>query len=214
MTVVREQVWEVRNRLADFGLDEERLRDVVRRGHLAFVTCTNNHPRFIPGIWAWGETVRALREYVLPLGWRRSDENNYSVVIDPSDQMAIAVATGDEGTGQAGLLPTTKTPKGPTTVDAVTNNQFAFSFLADASDPVPVVAADADEERITWMLLFQRANNEVRCELSLPYSIGSDGKIDRWAERILLRSVPLDGDLMEVIPPTQPDVSIEVKRRA
>jgi hypothetical protein len=45
--------------------------------------------------------------------------------------------------------------------------------------------------------------------------MGADGHIDGWLERILLGSIPLDGDMGEIVPPrTQPDISIDVRRRA
>ena len=69
---------------------------------------------------------------------------------------------------------------------------------------------------MTWILLIHRASNEVRCELSLPISIGDDGHIDAWSERILLGSIPLDGHLGEAIPapPDLPEITINVRRRA
>ena len=61
-----------------------------------------------------------------------------------------------------------------------------------------------------------RTINEVRCELSLPFSIAEDGHIDAWRERILLGSIPLDGDLAEAVPapPALPEITIDVKLRA
>lgn len=91
--ILRVEAWDVHGRLSDLGVTEQALSDAVRRGYLAYSNCTANHPPLIPGIWAWGETVRALREYLLPLGWTRSDEDNYSLVINPSGEIAIAVAT-------------------------------------------------------------------------------------------------------------------------
>jgi|CXWL01.1.fsa_nt_gi hypothetical protein len=215
--VMRGEPSDVRARLADLGLEEEPLRDVVRQGYLAFANCTENHPPLIPGILAWGETIRALREYLLPIGWTRSDENNYSVVIDPTGRIAIAVATGDDGTGQAGATPSTKAPKGPSTSAAVNVNQLELDFrieltaLEARTNPV-----EQSEARIvTWLLLMRRAPGEVRCELSLPSSMKADGHIDGWRERILLGSIPLDGDMVEVVPPPAvPDITIDVRRRA
>lgn len=214
-TVVRVESWNVHTRLAELGLEEEPLRDVVRRGYLAYITCTANHPRLIPSIWAWGETVRALREYVLPIGWRRSDENNYSLVIDPTGRVAVAVATGDEGTGAPAAFPSTKAPKGQSTLDAITANRLQLSLFMEPESVAPADSPDdLGAERVTWLLLIYRSANEVRCELSLPSSMGVDGRIDGWRERILLGSVPLDGDLVEVVPPASPDITIDVKRRA
>jgi len=213
-TVICVQPQDVHDRLAELGLEEEPLRDVVRRGYLAYITCTANHPRMIPGIWAWGEMVRALREYLLPLNWRRSEENNYSVVIDPAGGMAIAVATGDDGTARSDATPTTDCSKGPCTAEAVAANQFQFGFM----EPEPPTAATESpaqrSDKLTWLLLVHRAELEVRCELSLPSSIGSGGRVDGWIERILLGTVPIDGDELEVVPPDLPDISVDVKRRA
>ncbi|MGH8570600.1 MAG: hypothetical protein ACREXU_21995, partial [Gammaproteobacteria bacterium] len=78
--ILRVEGRDVHGRLSDLGMTEQGLSDAVRRGNLAYSNRTANHPPLIPGIWAWGETVRALREYLLPLGWTRSDEDNYSLV--------------------------------------------------------------------------------------------------------------------------------------
>jgi hypothetical protein len=73
-----------------------------------------------------------------------------------------------------------------------------------------------DQQRTTWILLVHRSQGEVRCELSLPTSMGPDGRVDGWQERIILGSIPTDPDLLEVAsptPPQQPDIDIAVKRR-
>lgn len=211
--ILRVEAWDVHGRLSDLGVTEQGLSDAVRRGYLAYSNCTANHPPLIPGIWTWGETVRALREYLLPLGWTRSDEGNYSLVINPSGETAIVVATGDEGTGRAEASPSTKAPKGPNTINAIAANQL--NLFAE-SPPFPAAAkpSDARDEKVTWFLLFHRATSEVRCELSLPSSIRTDGKIDAWRERILLGSIPLDSDFVEVAPAALPDITIDVKRKA
>src|SRR6185369_4498686 len=100
IVIVRHEPGDVRQRLAALGLEEEALKDTVRRGQLAFVSCTANHPPQFPGMAAWAETVRALREYLVPLGWQRSNDNNYALVVDSDGVVAIAVATGNESTGR------------------------------------------------------------------------------------------------------------------
>jgi hypothetical protein len=163
---------------------------------------------------AWAETVCALREYVIPLGWYRSNERNYALAVDPAGTTAIAVATGNDGTGRAGATPSTNARKGPSTLEAVAVNQFQFSFMAEYQSAPNDAPSDENGHRTTWFLLIHRANNEVRCELSLPISIGEDGRIDAWRERILLGSTPLDGDLAVPVPPQLLDITIDVKRRA
>jgi hypothetical protein len=209
--VLRQEPGDVRGRLDELGLEEEPLKDAVRRGQLAFLNCTPNHPPPFPGMSAWAETVCALREYVIPLGWQRSNDNNYALSVDPEGCIAIAVATGNDCTGRADATPSTNARKGPSTLEAIAVNQLRFSFM----DERPV-SSDRTNHRATWILLIHRAVNEVRCELSLPISIADDGHIDAWRERILLGSIPLDGDLAEAVPtpPPLPEITIDVKRRA
>ena len=159
--------------------------------------------------------VRGLREYLLP-AWSRCDENNYSLVVNPSDTMAIAVATGDDATGRIDVSPTTKSSKGPSTADAVSSNQLQLE-LPYIFDSAPAAADDGapEEKRITWIFLVHRARDEVRCELSLPTSMGTDGRVDKWRERIILKAFPTDPEVIEIRPPQPlPDISVDVKRRA
>lgn len=214
---IRVETDDVRDRLAELGLEETSIADVVRRGYGVFISCTANDPPLFPGFAAWAQMVRALRENLLPQKWERSDENNYSLVINPEGTMAIAVATGDDATGRAGAIPTTKSSKGPSTVEAVTSNQFQLSLdFPPVPIPSPARPADLDDKRMTWILLVHRAMDEVRYELSLPRSMGSDGRIDSWQERIILGSIPVDLEVLEISPPQpqQPDIRVDVKRRA
>ncbi len=215
-TVIRRDAWDVGSRLAELGLEEERLREVVRRGHVAYASCTGNHPPFIPAIWAWGETVRALREYLLPLKWERSNDRNYSLTVDPMGRVAIAVATGNDATGRSDVSPSTKAPKGPSTAEAILVNQLLLGFMEPEPEPAVAESSSAvvEEPAATWVLLVHRTADEVRCELSLPSSITVDGRIDGWTERILLGPIPLDGEPVDVLPPHQPDIIIDVRRRA
>lgn len=216
MTQIYMEAEAIDDRLAQMGLEESRLAEIVRRGYLAFASCTPNDPPLYPGFSAWAAMVRALREYLLPQ-WARCDENNYSLVINPSGTMAIAVATGDDATGRTDASPTTKSSKGPSTIDAVASNQMQLElpYVFDAA-PVSEVGDSLEEKRMTWILLVHRARGEVRCELSLPTSMGSDGRVDGWRERIILKAIPTDPELVEITPPQpmQPDISVDVKRRA
>jgi hypothetical protein len=214
MTKTYVDILDSQTRLAELGVEEEPLIEVVRRGYVAFASCTPNDPPLAPGFLSWSTMVRALREYLLP-EWERSDENNYSLVINPSGTVAIAVATGDDGTGRVDGTPTTKSSKGPSTADAVTSNQLQLELFPPVE--VPARSVVAENHRIAWILLVHRAKGEVRCELSLPSSMGTDGRVDRWEERIILKSVPTDpAALDDVVPPhlpVLPDISVDVKRR-
>lgn len=207
---VRHDVEDVQARLAELGLEEGALAEVVRRGFIAFVSCTANHPPLYPGFSAWAQMVCALREYLLPLGWMRSDESNYSLVVNAADTIAIAVATGDDATGQPLSEPTTKSPRGTCTIDAVSVNQAQLSLPFEFPPIAPT-----EDKRLTWILLVHRASNELRCELSLPLSMASNGRVETWRERIILGSIPIDPAMFELPEPLSPlpDVTVDVKRR-
>ncbi|AMP74354.1 hypothetical protein RALBFv3_09370 [Ralstonia solanacearum] len=209
---------DVESCLARLGLEEGRLAEIVKRGYVAFASCTPNDPPLYPGFSAWAAMVRALREYLLPEGWERCNDNNYSLVINPAGNVAIAVATGDDATGRKDTQPTTKSSKGPSTAEAVTSNQLQLDFGFPLIEvPEPARSVSSEEQRMTWILLVHRAQGEVRCELSLPTSMGMDGRVDGWRERIILGAIPTDPDTVEItppLPPDQPDINVDVKRRA
>jgi hypothetical protein len=72
------------------------------------------------------------------------------------------------------------------------------------------------KERTTYILLLYRDSRQqvVRSELSIPTSMNSDGRINSWKERILLPAVPFDGTPIDFVEPNEPDLDIEIKRRA
>lgn len=198
-------------RLAQLGLVESDLRDPVHQGMLALSECTPNDPPLIPGITAWGRVVRSLREGLILKGWSRSDEGNYSLVISPEGTIAIATATGDEYTGDPLANPATKSIKGPRTQSAVEFNSQQLVLFPDFQPP-----ASGDDGKATWILLqhFDNVKKEVRIELSLPVSYS--GRVDGWAERIILGSLPFDSAANITVPllPDLPDIEVPLRRRA
>ena len=83
----------VDERLEALGISRQILYDAIMAGEAARATCTSNDPPILPGLLAWGRTVRALGELLAPLGWKRRDEGNYSTIEDGRLGIAIAVAT-------------------------------------------------------------------------------------------------------------------------
>jgi hypothetical protein len=55
---------------------------------------------------------------------------------------------------------------------------------------------------------------EIRLELSRPSDISKDGRISEWSERIILGSIPFDDELVEIYPPSGPDIEINIRRKA
>lgn len=212
--VTRTEVVDVEARLAELGLTEGIFHNAILQGLLARSETTLNHPPLYAGFVTWGNTVRALRDELIPLQWERDNENNYSRVFNSSRTMAIAIATGDENTGNPNATPMTRSPKGSATNQAVESNAAQFSFAGEGFDKVDLSNEDEADVK-TWLLMFSIVGNEVRCELSLP--IACNGKVDGWMERIILRSIQLDPTNID-IPisplPEMPDIDVAISRRA
>ena len=168
-----------------FGLTQADLQDVIMAGYLARINCTAHHPKTFPGFTQWGETVRALRDKTVPAGWTVIEENNFPLSAHPTNNVVIAVQTGDRETGTTGN-PSNRAPKGANTEDAVAINQRQLSLFDTLPDLQP---SEDGTEPIMWVLLYHVAPNEIRFELSLPLKMVG-GKIRSWNERILLPAIP------------------------
>lgn len=138
-------------------------------------------------------------------------KKNYSRAFHPHGHVAIAVATGNEATGTLSS-PSTKSVKGPSTVDAVEVNRLQ-AWLPGMEPSILSNEQEKDNQEITWLLLIHHAANEIRSELSHPVDIGADGRVSVWRERILLQSLPLDPSFSDVRPPVQPDIEVQVVRK-
>ena len=208
--------FDVSSRLAQLGVPEIALRTAVGRGQLAVDNCTANHPRMYAPFAGWAETVRGLRDEMGAERWTNSDDRGYALCIDPTGKIAIAVATGNEQTGVATGNPSTKASKGPSTLEAVLVNARQLGlFEALENAPAPAAPAHVEQEkRATWILLFHRAGDETRAELSLPVAFGEGDRVTAWRERIILGPIARDPQSLRIEPPDLPDLDVHVKRRA
>lgn len=194
-------------RLSHLGIPMVALTESVWQGYLARSRTTDNHPRISRGFIMWAETVAVLREQLRPYSWAKSDKCNYELTVNEEESLAIVVTTGDEATGMAGVTPSNKCPKGVNTVEAVEANKQQDMF----SELLPEI--EEIQGFTTWVLMLHLAADEIRAELSLPSSI-SNGKINGWKERILLPSMPLDDDSIEIEVPNLPDIEVPIKKKA
>lgn len=203
----------VSDALSRLGLSEEVLLNAAMQGYLARANCTANHPTLFPSFVAWGEAVRALRDGLAPSGWVVNNDRNWPRTFHPEGHIALTVATGNEATGRAADSPTTTSSKGPSTVSALEVNRL--QAWLPGMEPIEIDADnDAKNKPTTWLLLVHHAKDEIRSELSLPLDINHEGRVSVWCERILLKSMPLDPVLAEIVPPDQPDIDVIVRRKA
>jgi hypothetical protein len=200
---------DVAARLEDLGLEEGVLIEALQQANLYRVRLTTHHPRLYRYSVLTNETVAALRDLLVPKGWEKRDEGHYELVINPERTIAIAVASGDLGTGDRMRDSSNRSPKGPHTARAVETNRQGdlFSELL----PVEPIAGELVE---TWILLHRVQGNEIRIELSRPNNFDEAGKITSWSERIVLGVIPLDEEGTPLPLPNLPDIDIAISRKS
>jgi hypothetical protein len=204
---------EALDRLAELGLSVEIIEKTLRRAEAEAATCTAFDPPIMAGFMRYGRTIRFLREDLVPAGWEFDNPRNFCRTIHPSRKFALVATSGDEGTGNPKLTPTTKHPKGYATVRAVeTNGQLTLDFPG-----IRIEAEGSDAEQLaTWFLLYRVTEDEIRAEVSLPNGmVGAN--ITDWLERVILPSFPREDDRLAAV--TVPDDGglgeyvVEVNRR-
>lgn len=214
-TIIHETPAAAMRRLTELGVSLEALQRAVAAGHAARITCTPNDAPFIPGSHGWSYTIRTLREELCPLGWRKADPNNFSLVINDARKINIVVESGDALTRFAHASSRTKSLKGLYTEAAILRNTLAGDmFPEDLSEDLRRVAAIL--EYPTWVLLIYITDDEYRAELSLPAEM-EGSQIVGWEERIFVPDPdePLGGRVIEPSTGDQgPDIDVPVRRKA
>lgn len=208
---VRTSPIEITDALTGLGLSAEVLREATLVGESARDSCTANDPPNAAGFVAWARTVRALREILIPQGWTRNDDTNFSTIISPDSRTAIAVATGDEGTGNPKTTPKTKYPKGPATIAAIDSNRKQLQ-LFEINEIISEKAAGDGVN--TWMLVRRRAGDSILIELSLPADVGEDGRVGSWAIRLILEPITLEPNPLADQTDEAERIEVQVRRRS
>ncbi len=210
--VVYQHPFDAKRRLAELNISVEAVVKAVLAGHTARLNCTDNDPPFIPGTEAWRFVVRTLRDELLPLGWRKDDPSNYSLVINDSSQINIVVASSDALTCSVRGSPRTKSLKGLFTEAAVLKNNLESDLFPETVEAELRKAATILSYP-TWMLLIHIEDDDCKAELSLPWSF-DDRSVTEWAERIFIPLPDSDGGLSVDEPADNADIDVPVKRKA
>jgi hypothetical protein len=212
--IVRTKLIEVVDALAVLGVPYEVLRDALLAGEIERDACTPHDPAGTPGYNAWSRCVRTLRDRLCPepYNWEARDDNNLPLVMNVERRLAIVVASGDKATGQFGDgigIPTTKYPMGPIVIEAVEENRRQFDL------PFPDQKKPARPSRTTtYVLLRHRIRETLYAELSLPYVLGDDNRVDEWAERNILEPLTLDAPPSPTGDTDTGDIDVPVRRRS
>ena len=128
-SIVHFEPSDVDAQLLELGLNQTVLTQAAYEGYQARANATKNHPPLYAPFVAWGDAVKALRDGLIPLGWRKCNANNWPRVIHPEEKLAITVATGNQDTGQVSTSPYTSSPKGSSTINAMEINRLMSAWL-------------------------------------------------------------------------------------
>ena len=209
-TLIFDETKTVEARLANFDLEQQVLINALVQANMYFVRLTSHHPLLYSYGVLTAETVAALRDFLVPRGWEVRNEGNYELAFNPKLNMSIAVASGNEATGDRLRVPSNKSEKGPRTAKAVKDNQTADLFPETMPAALENIAPPD-----TWILLHHRCASEIRLELSRPNGFDATERfVTGWSERILLGAISLDNDPMPMLMPQFPEEDIVVTRRA
>jgi hypothetical protein len=195
-------------KLRELGLHESDLVMAVRAAEIDRRSCSPLEPSVAPGFKAWAAGFRALAEQMVVRGWVKTETKGLPRVLNPTTRVAVAVISGDEGTGIASAEPKSKSPRGAQSAFLVRSNEIQYSLFEDSRfQPLP-----AEEEQITWwLLIYSDGVDIVRAELSLPVGMGEDRRLSVWKDRIIIElgdlSLPL-GRRDDEEPPLEFEINI------
>ena len=202
-------------------LNQDRLIAPLLSGKAQKNNCTDHHGKSYPGMVLHFEGMCSFRDIFVPLGWTPESTSNFESTLSPDRRISIALAGGDEHTGNPDRTPSTRNDRGPITCRMVRRNAQPNLSFDDAAEEerLRIFADDSetahvDETVETWLLMHNDHGEFLSCELSLPIKTDDSGKIIRWSERLILGHLPLDEDERE-FPVDEPvDPVVEVRRRA
>jgi len=211
--IVYHERTDVDHQLSRLGLERHQIVRAVKVGYLGRTSCTRDHPRNYPGLHQYAETTRELRGQLKSGGWTGTSHLNMEITLSPQRGIGISVVSGNEDTGISQRTPSTKRKRGAVTSRLVDGNQQLKLDLPVPDQP-PMTTEDGQEVRQTWVLLHYFDRSELRFELSVPFSIGDDGFIGSWKERIIFPPEPIGDSDLPVLPEyaEQPDVNINPKK--
>jgi hypothetical protein len=189
------------------ALTVEGLLQVLGAGVLAQGQTTPNDSPCWRGAQPRGYMIRAIRDWLCPLGWDKSDVSNLALVEHRAAGIAIAITPGDHNTGLPGHNPKSRTPRGEVTIGKVELNQMSFMEQLLGPDAV------RNSSRL-WVFLFNIQNDIARAELSFPLAVGDDDRIVAWRTRLLLPNIQFGRPDIQVRPEDEPLPDVQVRRKA
>jgi hypothetical protein len=171
--------------------------EALELGNLRAADVDLFHPRGARGVTRWMGTVGGLRRNMVDgRKWKRRDDLNRPTVERGDGKVTLSVVGCDEATGDPESVPGPRAinRRGPATIAAVKDQLELISvaaLLSPGDDSTPLTI-DGKPPLGEWFVLYHRADDEVRVEVSKPTGIdeqGEDrktGQFTGWLVRVIL----------------------------
>lgn len=175
------------------GISIEGIDKALEAGENAAGNTNSYAPVIAAGIQRWIQTVTVWREELAKdREWTHNDPQNRPIATDPTGTYQVSVAGGNDRTGDLdpGTVPQAARRKGRATAESVDRNQQVL-FGIGAVLPVEQPVTDSDQPPSGgWVLLYYRADGEIRRELSHPSGFDRDaGQFTGWDVRVVLTPI-------------------------
>lgn len=176
--------------LERMGLHIAQVDEAIATGENASGNTSRYAPVIAAGINRWTNTVAMLRQRLAEDGdWTYTDPQNRPIAIDPTGKYQISVAGGNNATGNPDplVVPQAARRKGRATADSVDRNQQVLFALGDLSKIDQPLSSSEHPPTGAWVLLYHRAEGEIRRELSRPSGFDRQlGQFTGWDVRVIL----------------------------
>lgn len=176
--------------LSALGIPVKTIEESLLDGHHGRASCSALHPQWFGGSHQYADIVQGLRLRLIPLGWTASEVRGFATIVSPDESFQVAVSSADAQVGREGS-PRTKNPKGAATVYAIERNKEQRKLFGTLPIVLPPRNIIKPSGRTTWFLLYHQTNTEIWFELSLPKSMGLDGRPNDWAVRLKFAPIKL-----------------------
>lgn len=199
---------------AHVGVSIDDVTDALDFGTADAATVTANAAAASFSWRLWDGAITRLRDRLGPSQpdyWTTERPGGLEVVRRRDNLVQITAGTGTPSTGLREGSPTSKNPRGASTVEAIDDNQRSFEEEVPDFQPI----------RTWWLLVhvFTKRDDQddaqrwwIRAELSLPTTC-ADGAIGGWYTRLLLGERPFGTVRPNILPDPAPEPTITLPRR-
>ncbi|WP_235169955.1 hypothetical protein [Rhodococcus erythropolis] len=163
----------------------------ISNGEVAAGNVTTDHPITAAGLVRWIEVVGELRRQLRESGnWDRDNPQNRPISRRRGTQFTLSTVGGDEATGVSDSAgPKAARRKGKATEHAVNGVIPLISIETLRGSPATAPDGLDAPPSGNWFLVYHRAKDEIRLEVSLPRHFDVDaGQFDDWRVRVILDS--------------------------